>query len=161
MVVKELIRNMACGICKALGGQETEESGKPDITFYENDSQLVQKEMQDLGITIPMGLWDGEPYYYTTLWGVKKAIKWIRKVYKFPKYRKARMDCDDFAILLKGLISSEFGINDCAIQLGNTPMGYHAFNLVRVEDRRVVIEPQTGEVFEVGERGYQLDKAVL
>jgi len=157
----ELIRNIACGICKALGEQEFE-AGKPDITFYENDSQLVQKEMQDLGIAIPMGLWDaGEPYYYTTLWGVKEATKWIRKVYKFPKYRKARMDCDDFAILFKGLMSSEFGINDCAIQLGNTPMGYHAFNLVRAEDRRVVVEPQTGEVFEVGEKGYQLDRAVL
>ena len=133
---------------------------KPDITFYEIDSQTVQNELNALNITIPVGLWDYPTYYYTTLWGIKEAVKYCRKVYPFPKYQTAIMDCDDFAILMKGLMSAEFGINDFGIALGMTPMGYHAFGIARVEDRYVFVEPQTGEVFEIGENGYTCDKVI-
>jgi len=131
---------------------------KPDITFYEIDSQTVSDELQALNIVVPLGLFDaGSLYYYTTLWGIKEAVKYCRKVYPFPKYGHPRTDCDDFAILMKGLISAEFGINDFGVALGMTPTGYHAFNIARVEDRRVFVEPQLGDVFEIGDRGYQCD----
>ena len=134
---------------------------KPDITFYEIDWEAVQGEITTMGIVMPLGLFDAyQPYYYTTLWGIKEAVKYCRKVYPFPKYKTAVMDCDDFAVLMKGLMSAEFGINDFGIQLGMTPQGYHAFNIARIEDRRVLIEPQTGEVFEIGENGYQCDRVV-
>jgi len=122
---------------------------------------MVGNELTAIGIGIPLGLFDaGQSYYYTTLWGIKEAVKYCRKVYPFPKYQSGIMDCDDFAILMKGLMSAEFGISDFGIALGMTPMGYHAFNQARIEDRRVFIEPQTGEVFEIGEKGYQCDKAI-
>lgn len=141
--------------CKAL-------NGKPDITFYEVDSQTVKDELTALNIEIPLGLFDnGEPYYYTTLWGIEEAVKWARKVYPFPRYQPARMDCDDFAILMKGIMSAEFGVNDFGIALGDTPMGYHAFNIARVEERWVFIEPQTGEVFEMGINGYRCDRVII
>jgi len=134
---------------------------KPDITFYVIDSQIVQREYNALNISIPLGLFDYfQSYYYTTLWGIKEAVKYCRKVYSFPKYQTAIMDCDDFAILMKGLMSAEFGINDFGIALGLTPQGYHAFNTTRVEDRRVFVEPQSGEVFEIGDRGYNCDKVI-
>jgi len=136
---------------------------KPDITFYEIDWQLVKSELTDLNIVVPLGLLDAfQSYYYTTLWGVKEAVKYCRKVYSFPKYKTAVMDCDDFAILLKGLMSAEFGINDFGIALGNTPMGYHAFCLSRIEDRRVYVEPQTGEVFEMDDtsKNYSCDRVI-
>ena len=136
-------------------------TAKPNITFYEIDWQLVKSELTDLNISIPLGLFDAyQPYYYTTLWGIKEAVKYCRKIYPFPKYKTAIMDCDDFAILMKGLMSAEFGINDFGIALGMTPMGYHAFNIARIEDRRVFIEPQTGEVFEIGEKGYSCDRVI-
>lgn len=137
------------------------QSTKPAITFYEIDSSDVVKEINLLGIQIPMGLWDYPTYYYTTLWGIKEAVKYCRKVYSFPKYQTAIMDCDDFAILLKGLMSAEFGINAFGIALGNVPGGYHAYNIARVEDRMVFIEPQTGSVFEIGDKGYQCDKIII
>ena len=134
---------------------------KPDITFYDVDSQTVRNELAALNIVVPLGLFDaGDSYYYTTLWGIKEAVKYCIKVFPFPKYTTAKMDCDDFAILMKGLMSAEFGINDFGIALGMTPMGYHAFNIARVEDRRVFIEPQTGEVFGIGEQGYQCDRVI-
>jgi len=134
---------------------------KPDITFYEIDSETVQNELDALNIAIPLGLFDaGSPYYYTTLWGIKEAVKYCRKVYPFPKYEMPRKDCDDFAMLLSALMSAEFGISDFGIALGNTPMGYHAFNQARVEGRRVFVEPQTGEVFEIGDNGYSCDRAI-
>jgi len=134
---------------------------KPDITFYEIDWQTVQSELEALGISVPLGLFDAySPYYYTTLWGIKEAVKYCRKVYPFPKYENPRKDCDDFAMLMSALISAEFGINDFGIALGKTLGGYHAFNIARVEDRRVFIEPQTGEVFEQGVNGYQCDRVI-
>ena len=71
------------------------------------------------------------------------------------------MDCDDFAILMKGLMNAEFCVNAFGIALGNVPGGYHAYNIARVEDRWVMIEPQTGEVFEFGDNGYQCDKVII
>jgi hypothetical protein len=134
---------------------------KPDITFYEIDAQTVRDELDDLGIGYPMWLWDTN-YYYTTLWGIKEAVKYCRKVYPFPKYESEIMDCDDFAILMKGLMSAEFGINDFGIALGDTPSGYHAFNIARVEDRRVYVEPQTGEVFEMDDsKNYYCEQIVM
>ena len=133
---------------------------KPNITFYEIGSPIVLAELGALDITVPLGLFDST-YYYTTLWGIQEAVKYARKVYPFPKYKAERTDCEDFAILMKGLMSTEFGINDFGIALGNTPMGYHAFNLARVEDRIVFAEPQTGEVFEIGENGYLCDRVIL
>ena len=138
-------------------------TAKPDITFYEIDSQTVQNELDALNIATPLGLWDAlQPYYYTTLWGIKEAVKYCRKVYPFPKYKTAVMDCDDFAILMKGLISAEFGINDFGICLGMTPQGYHAFNIARIENRRVLIEPQNGEVFEIDDtsKNYSCDRVI-
>ena len=132
---------------------------KPDITFYEIDGQVVKSELNDLNISIPLWLFDST-YYYTTLWGIKEAVKYCRKVYPFPKYKTAIMDCEDFAILLKGLMSAEFGVNDFGIALGDTPSGYHSYNIARVEDRRVFIEPQTGEVFEIGDKGYNCDRVI-
>jgi len=133
---------------------------KPDITFYEIDSQTVSNELQALNIVVSLGLFDTD-YYYTTLWGIQEAVKYARKVYPFPKYEAEQTDCDDFAILMKGLMSSEFGINDFGIALGMTPMGYHAFNLSRVEQNWMFIEPQTGEIFEIGDKGYSCDRAIL
>ncbi len=135
---------------------------KPDITFYEIDWQQVQSELTSLNILIPLGFLDAyNSYYYTTLWGIREAVKYIRKVYPFPKYKTGQMDCDDFAILMKGLMNAEFGINDFGIALGITPMGYHAFNIARVEDRRVFIEPQTGEVDGVNTNNYQCEKVII
>ena len=135
---------------------------KPDITFYENDWTVVRDELALLNISVPLGLFDAyDKYYFTTLWGIREAVKYIRKAYPFPKYKRVKMDCEDFAILMKGLMSAEFGINDFGIQFGMTPEGYHAFNIARIEDRRIFIEPQTGEIFEIGENNYQYDKAII
>jgi len=135
---------------------------KPNITFYEVSSQIIESELKALGISIPLGLFDARSsYYYTTKWGIEEAVKYCRKKYPFPKYQHPRMDCDDFAFLMKGLMSAEFGINACAFSLGKVPNSYHAYNICRAEDGWVMIEPQTGEVFEFGDNGYQCDRVVL
>ena len=135
---------------------------KPNITFYELDWQIVKNELYALNIQVPLGLFDAfSPYYYTTLWGIQEAVKYARRVYPFPKFKEPIMDCDDFATLMKGLISAEFGINAFGIALGKMPLGYHAYNLARVEDRWVNIEPQSGDIFEIGERDYLCDRIII
>ena len=135
---------------------------KPDITFYEIGSQTVSNELQSLNIAVPLGLFDTD-YYYTTLWGIQEAVKYARKVYPFPKYEAEQTDCDDFAILMKGLMSAEFGINAFGVALGNTPLGYHAFGVSRTNDRWVFIEPQTGGVFEINDmsKNYSCDRTII
>ncbi len=165
-----LVAQIFCAIGKAMGGCESLVTPpvttipKPDITFYEIDSKTVKHEFELLNIAIPLGLFDaGGSYYYTTLWGIQEAVKYIRAVYPFPKYTMPRMDCDDFAFLMKGLMSSEFGINDFGFALGNVPGGYHAFCLARTEQKWMFVEPQTGEVFEMGDtsKNYQCDRVII
>ncbi|MFA5377205.1 MAG: hypothetical protein WC455_15755 [Dehalococcoidia bacterium] len=119
---------------------------KPEITFYEVDGDTVRKELLALGLQFLYQL--DTTYYYTTVWGWEQAVAWVRKTYKFPKYTDQKFDCDDFAILMKGLISSEFGLSTCAFIIGNE--GRHAFNLCRVgtefpATEWKMLEPQTGE----------------
>ena len=135
-------------------------TSKPDITFYEIDYNTVLSELQSLNLSIMRGGLIDSQYYYTTLWGIKEAVKYAREVYPFPVYLSEKTDCDDFAILMKGLLSAEFGLNDVGIVFGDVPGGYHAFNMARAESVFVLIEPQTGDVFNLGERGY-VPKEVL
>ena len=126
---------------------------KPEITFYSVSNEEVKASIDSYFMKLKRSLVDSE-YFYTTEWGIREAVTYVREVYPFPKYVPEVMDCDDFAMLMKALVASEFGINDFWIVFGDSPEGYHAFNMARVEDRYVIIEPQLGTVFEVYENGY-------
>ena len=93
-------------------------------------------------------------YYYAKSEDWAEVFDYIYFEFNMPKYLAERMDCDDFAVLLKGLITSFFGLNYFGVVFGQTPMGYHAWNIFQTEAGLIQFEPQTGKYFPLGEKGY-------
>ena len=152
-----LIRQIARLFC----GHEKEP--KPQIGRFAMPMSDLQREYADLGIKKLYGSLDPE-YYYTNLQGWGKVFGWIYFNCELPKYSvssngKWNLDCEDFAIWLKAMISLHFGLNCFAITIGDMPRGRHGFNMLRAEDGHYCWEPNPGfnieAPFAIGEHGYQ------
>ena len=117
---------------------------RPRIQEFVMSSDTVHQEIEYLGIALmyPVLLDEKQLYHYCDRASWVKVIHYINNAFKFPKYVPARTDCDDFAILFKGLVSACFGLNACAIVIGKSPVGGHAFIMVRDETDWCIIEPQ-------------------
>lgn len=132
----------------------------PQITEMVLSSKQIALEIQEMGLQYmyPVLLDYHQNYHYCARDNWNKVIKHINTAFTFPKYVSARKDCDDFAVLFKGLVSACFGLNACAIAIGDSPEGQHAFNLVRAEDGWYVVEPQHESKAELwpleGDHGY-------
>ena len=137
-----------CWLSKLAGTEKP----KPPIELLRMPAQAVLQELPP-NVKMLYGALDYE-YYYTKAEHWAAALDWIYFKFDMPKYLADRMDCDDFAFLLKALVSSFFGLNYFGAVFGQTPMGYHAWNLFRVDNGLLQFEPQTGKVFEMDEKGY-------
>lgn len=130
------------------------ERSKPKIEILAMPWTYAIREVMEgnLKLLYP-GLLD-TTYYYTTAndWG--EVFNWIYFEFKMPQYLTDRMDCDDFSMLLKGLVASFFGLNYFGAVFGQTPAGYHSWNVFRTEDAVMQFEPQLGEVIEMRSGGY-------
>ena len=137
------------------------ETTPPRLTEFAVSSSVIDSELKGLGLSFmyPCLLDYFQEYHYCTKDSWVNAIKHINSAFKFPKYVPARKDCDDFAILFKGLMSACFGLNACGIAIGPTPIGEHAFNMVRGENSWFIIEPQKKDKAQLwpigGPHGYQ------
>jgi len=151
--VIKLIYQLAKRICLAF------EAPKPKVKPLKVSSLQIKSEIDNMKLRMmyPALLDHYQDYYYLESSQWADVLDYIYFKFDMPPYISARMDCDDFAILLKGLVSSFFGLNAFAVVFGNTPMGYHAFNMFRTEDDWLLFEPQTGDIFEIGERGYTVE----
>ena len=78
-----------------------------------------------------------------------------------PSYVSARMDCDDFAMLLKSLVSAFFGLNYFGMVMGQSPIGFHAWNIFRAENGLWQLEPQTGKFFLLWEDNYRPEYVLM
>lgn len=131
------------------------EKKKPDIELLTVPSSNVQGEISLAGIRLLYpGLLDSK-YYYTKAEDWAGVFNYIYFKFNMPKYLADRMDCDDFAMLLKGLVTSFFGLNCFGVVFGNTPMGYHGWNVFRTDEGWLQFEPQTGKFFKMNKRGYR------
>jgi hypothetical protein len=88
-------------------------------------------------------------YHFTNSDGWNALLIYIYKDFTWPPYLPQKMDCDDFAILFKGLVASNFGLNYFGITFGYTAAGQsHAFNTFRDETGLITFEPQNAQVIE-------------
>jgi hypothetical protein len=106
---------------------------------------------------------EGQPYNYVSAKEWADVLSYIYFDFPMPKYIGARMDCEDFAILLKGLVSALFGLNYFAFTVGMVPAGMHGFNFFQTEKGLVILEPQTGEFFDWNDptKGYNPEWILL
>ena len=143
--------------------QAGEQSPKPEIDIFSIHPNKVREEITQLGLKLMYpALMDGwQPYYYTDDKGWAEVFDYIYCVFDMPDYIAGRMDCEDFGILLKGLVSALFGLNYFGFTIGQIPQGCHGFNFFKTDSGMMVIEPQTAEFFRWGERDYNPEWALL
>ena len=129
---------------------------KPKIKLLQIPSEQVDAELKkaNLKLLYPVLLDSDQPYYFIQAKYWADVFNYIYFENPMPKYIEARIDCDDFAIWMKGLVSSYFGLNYFGIVFGNTIFGGHAWNLLRADTGLLQFEPQTGQFFELREQGY-------
>ena len=131
------------------------ERQKPKIELLFLSSEETKPEITQVGKLLYPTLLDYfQPYYFTRAEYWADIFDYIYFKFDMPKYLAARFDCDDFAVLLKGLVASFFGLNYFGVVFGSTPAGYHAWNLFRTENGLMQFEPQSGAYFPIGEKGY-------
>lgn len=128
------------------------------FTEFEISCIALQTMLSNAGMTIPCHLFDSWYYYLSHEdWG-----KVFREVLlNMPAYTTEKFDCDDFALLVKARVSERYHLNSVAVIIGDTPQGRHGFNMFLSEQGLSLLEPQTGDVFNIGERGYIPDFAII
>ena len=139
---------------------------KPAVTSLVTSWGVISAELDAMGMNILYGALDApDAYYSTDLTGWQLVLDYIYKVYKFPEYDPNRMDCEDFALLLKALVQAEFGLNTIGFTIGTMPQGVHGFNIIRTEQGWRYVEPQPAfgrpVPFTMGERGYDADYILI
>ena len=111
--------------------------------------------LQCSGISIAKSLlWD-ERYYYFSLvdWG--KAFKDV--LFNLPRYTVDKFDCDNMAMLTAVRVQERYKVNGCGIAIGDSPWGYHAWNIFLADGRELFyLEPQDGMIYEIdNDDGYK------
>lgn len=143
-------------------------SQKPKVELLSVSAAQVFRELEEERIKLlsrikllyPCLLDDGLPYYFTTSKVWAEIFIWIYFKQKMPAYQASRMDCDDFAIWLKGLVGANFGLNYFGVAFGMSPAGYHSWNIFRSENGLLQLEPQTGEFFDLT-KDYKPDSILI
>ena len=102
-------------------------------------------------------LWDGT-YYYVALEDWNEIFLDVLK--NMPAYTTDKFDCDNFALLTVARITEKYKLNGCGIAVGDSPMGYHAWNIFMASPLELLyLEPQTGQIIELDD-GYKADYVV-
>ena len=130
----------------------------PSITEFEMDANQLANLLQPLGLR-ELHLWDSRYFYCSHEdWG-----KVFTKVLLgMPKYTAEKFDCENYAMLTSARTSELFRLNTCGIAIGQSPFGYHGFNLFVSEAGLFYLEPQTGDIYSVSENsGYKAEIAIF
>jgi len=100
---------------------------------------------------------------YTSAFVLAKIVPFL--TYSAEYYVAAlEVDCDDYAKWAAADASRIFNINAVYQCWGTMPLGYHAFNLAIVGDRKYKLWdanagfPYAGELFDEGQHGYRSEK---
>jgi len=124
----------------------------PKHTEYELPRQDLREQLQVLALE-KLYLWDNK-YWYISLedWGKVFADVLLN----MPKYTVDKFDCNDFTLLTSAKAGERYQLNTCGIAVGNSPRGYHGFNVFLSEAGLYYLEPQDGMLYPVTEdSGYK------
>ena len=108
---------------------------------------------------IQIHLWDNAYWYiYHEDWG--KVFKDVLS--NFPKYTAERFDCENYAMLCSARVSEKYKLNTCGICIGDSPMGWHGYNVFLSAGMTLdILEPQTGMVYHSDEDSGYIPKLVI
>ncbi len=139
------------------------ETKKPEMDglWMESGEALRVVEGEGIKLLYSVLLDSGSLYYYVNGEKWAEVMEYIYFKVEKPKYIEARMDCEDFAFWMKGMVSGFFGLNWFGVVFGESPMGYHAWNILMTENGVMYFEPQTGEFFPPDEKGYVAEYIIM
>ena len=130
----------------------------PSITEIEITADELRSLLNSLGLR-ELHLWDSRYFYCSHEdWGKVFA----KVLLNMPKYTAEKFDCENYAMLASARTSELFKLNTCGIAIGQSPFGYHGFNLFVSEAGLFCLEPQTGDIYSVSENsGYKAEIAIF
>ena len=130
----------------------------PSIAEVEISSDQLRSLLQSLGLR-ELHLWDSRYFYCSHEdWGKVLA----KVLLGMPKYTAEKWDCENYAMLASARTSELFKLNTCGIAVGQSPFGYHGFNLFVSEAGLFYMEPQTADIYSIGENsGYKAEIAIF
>ena len=129
----------------------------PSITELEMSSTQLKSMLIPLGLR-ELHLWDNR-YWFTTHEDWSKVF--AKVLLDMPKSTADRFDCENYAMLVSARTSELFKLNTLGIAIGQSPFGYHGYNIFVSEDggaKLYYLEPQTGDIYDIMElSGYQAE----
>lgn len=130
----------------------------PDFQEYEVSRRALATKLEILGLKSRY-LWDHHYYYVSHEdWG--RVFEDV--LLKQPKYVADKFDCENFAMLTTTRILEKYKLNSCGIAIGQSPYGYHGFNIFLSDAGLFYLEPQTGMVYDIEEdSGYKAEIVIL
>lgn len=104
-------------------------------------------------------IWDGN-YYLPTSEEWQKILQEITATR--PSYLEDRFDCENFAMWTASMVAQKYQYNSCGVCIGQSPWGYHGFNIIVPSDAGLLYyEPQTGDFEELDGAGYKADYILI
>jgi len=121
----------------------------PEITRLVKPVNDVSSELFNIGLSQLYRPCDFQ-YVYTDSMGWIEVISYIYTYMPMPAYFVKpdgtwNLDCEDWAIWFKAMVSLNFGLNYCGLVYGAIPQGEHGFNLLRDEEGPKLYEPQPSQ----------------
>ncbi len=118
------------------------------IERYSIAAAQLTKELDELGIK-SIGRRLDSFYYYPSLASWGSMLGYIYLTQELPKYSidedgQWNLDCEDFALWLKVMVSLHFGFNTCIYITGMIPRGCHGFDLLKSKEGYYLWEPNPG-----------------
>jgi len=161
-----MLAKILCTIAKALGGCQAAtlddyiryvRSHFGKIPRYEVSFDELKAELADMGLRCMTDMPDYKKHY-TDLDTLREIIPWL--TYRADYYiSELEINCDDYALWAAADARQIFNIQGVWQCWGDTPLGYHAWNIAKTPGAWVQFEsnagfPFAGEPFAIGENGY-------
>ena len=130
----------------------------PGITEIEIDANKLRSILALLSLR-ELHLWDSR-YFYCSHEDWEKVL--AKVLLDMPKYTAEKFDCENYAMLASARTSELFELNTMGIAIGQSPFGYHGFNIFVSKAGLFYLEPQTGDIYNIVENsGYKAEIAIF
>lgn len=131
---------------------------KPEFKELSLSREPMRVRLAPIGAS-QIQLWDSAYWYLSHEdWG--EVIRDV--LLNMPKYTVDKFDCENFAMLTSARVSERYKLNTCGIAIGQSPWGYHGFNIFLSNKGVFYLEPQTGDVYPIEEdSGYKAEIIIM
>ena len=170
--MREIIRQIACAVCRVMGGEQPPTLEKYDEWVRAQVGEIPRQKMKWCELVAMLKAHNVEPMlsyppdyniHFTNEETLDKIVPFLTYPADF-YIRELEIDCDDYARWAAADARRIFHIQGVYEVWGNTPLGYHAWSLgIIAPDSFKMFEPNAGfefagVLFEAGDNKYLPEK---